>query len=400
MADTRWVLGRLTAPDMHGRGYVNRGDSIAAAFIAHRFDSLGLKPFGNSYMQPFPMSVNTFPGNVKLKAGREDLQPGADFIVGAASPSAMGKAKTFMLDTAVFTSEKARNIFLATPLRGKAPVYFARFAGRIRENEEVQAHLQSAAAIVEIHDKLTHTISPKTDSMPVFKVLRSKWDRKTSNITFEIKAQLIPRYMSQNVLGWVSGSTKPDSFVVLTAHYDHLGRMGQATYFPGANDNASGTTMLLALAAYYSRPENRPECSIAFMAFGGEEAGLVGSRFYTEHARFPLSSIRFLVNMDLMGTGDEGINTVNGTLYPKSFSRLQELNNIYKSVPVVKSRGRAANSDHYWFSENDVPAFFIYTMGGPQFYHDVNDRAETLPLTKFRELYSLIIAFVEDVQQR
>jgi len=62
-------------------------------------------------------------------------------------------------------------------------------------------------------------------------------------------------------------------------------------------------------------------------------------------------------------------------------------------MPLVKPRGKAANSDHYWFTEKGVPAFFIYTMGGIKAYHDVYDVAATLPLTKYEELRKLLIAF-------
>lgn len=400
MVYVRNVLQKLTSPEMFGRGYISKGDSLAASYIAAQFDSMGIKPFGATYLQPFPMQINTFPGAVKLKIGRTDLKPGYDFIVGAASPTAQGKAKIEPLDTLIFTDEKAQSDFMRDNVSGKMLVYDAKFANRFGAlPKHILNHIHSATALLELHDKLTHTLAPKQDTLPTFKVLRKFYDKGKNSATFEVNAKRYGRYMSQNVLGFVKGSINPDTFIVLTAHYDHLGKMGPDVYFPGANDNASGMCMLLSLASFYSRPENKPRCSIAFMAFGGEEAGLVGSRFYTEHTRFPLSRIRFLVNMDLMGTGEEGINTVNGALYTKQFKRLVELNKLYNFMPQVKSRGRAANSDHYYFSENDVPAFFIYTMGGISAYHDVYDRPETLPFTKFKELYGLLTAFIEDLQQ-
>lgn len=81
------------------------------------------------------------------------------------------------------------------------------------------------------------------------------------------------------MVGYIQGTRKPDSMIVLTAHYDHLGGLGNATYFPGANDNASGISMLLSLARYYSNIDHRPEYTMVFIAFGGEEVGLIGSQF-------------------------------------------------------------------------------------------------------------------------
>jgi aminopeptidase YwaD len=78
-------------------------------------------------------------------------------------------------------------------------------------------------------------------------------------------------------------------------------------------------------------------------------------------------------------------------LHKKQFKKLSKINKKKDYVPKVKIRGRAANSDHFWFSQLGVPAFFIYTVGGIQAYHDVYDRPETLPLTEFDDLHDLII---------
>ncbi|MBA3704830.1 MAG: M28 family peptidase, partial [Bacteroidetes bacterium] len=161
---------------------------------------------------------------------------------------------------------------------------------------------------------------------------------------------------------------------------------------------ASGCAMLLNLAKFYSRPENKPKCSIAFIAFGGEEIGLIGSKHYTDHPLFPLKNIKFLLNMDIMGTGEEGITVVNGTLFKKEFEKLKQINTENNFIKDVKVRGKAANSDHYHFSENGVKAFFIYTMGGIKAYHDIYDRAETLPLNEFEDLFKMITKFGDYLQ--
>ena len=169
--------------------------------------------------------------------------------------------------------------------------------------------------------------------------------------------------------------------------------MGHDVYFPGANDNASGVAMLLYMAKYFS--ENQPKYSIVFMAFGAEEAGILGSKYYVEHPLFPLKDIRFVVNCDIMGTGDQGVTVVNGTVHKKEFKKLAVLNLENKYVEKVQVRGRASNSDHYWFSQRQIPAVFIYTMGGITAYHDVFDKSETLPLTDFSDLSKLLIGFIK-----
>ncbi|MEJ7659546.1 MAG: M28 family peptidase [Hymenobacter sp.] len=182
----------------------------------------------------------------------------------------------------------------------------------------------------------------------------------TSNealVTLQVDAQLLRAYPTQNLAAVVRGRTQPDSFLVVSAHYDHLGTMGKNVYFPGANDNASGVALLLELAAHYARPENQPACSVAFLLFGAEEAGLVGSTYFVQHPLIPLSRVKFLLNLDLLGTGEEGATVVNGRTFPAAYQRLTALNDTHHYLPRLTARGPAANSDHYPFSEAGVPAF-------------------------------------------
>jgi len=153
-----------------------------------------------------------------------------------------------------------------------------------------------------------------------------------------------------------------------------------------------GVSMLLELADYFKK--NPQRYSIVLIAFGAEEAGLIGSKYFTENPLVPLSKIRFLINLDLMGTGDEGMMVVNGTIFPKEFDQLTEINHQKVYLSTIKKRGKAANSDHFFFTEKGVPAFFFYTLGGIAAYHDVLDIPQTLPLTKFREVYRLITEYI------
>jgi Zn-dependent M28 family amino/carboxypeptidase len=167
--------------------------------------------------------------------------------------------------------------------------------------------------------------------------------------------------------------------------------MGNKTYFPGANDNASGISFLLSLAKYYAA--NPQPYTMAFICFAGEEAGLLGSKYFTEYPLLALQKIRFLINVDMVGTGETGITVVNATIHQKEFSLLNQLNDKNKYLKKINSRGKAANSDHYFFTEKDVPAFFIYTTGGISAYHDIYDRSKTLPLTEYQDLFKLFVDF-------
>lgn len=416
------IIDTLASPAMHGRGYVNKGDLLAANWIAGEFKKFELQSFekpGN-YFQYFTFPVNTFPGDVKMtfiwKDGRrETSNPGEHFLVRSYSPSVKGHFPVIHLDSSVVYSVEKLSAFQSLSLkksfvlvdtagvRDKKKldllINFARYPSRVKG-------ILLPVALNPMSEVDGHTCSKLTpwdfaqvqSSIAVIEIERAY--KQITEIEVEIGAKFIPNYKSQNVIGFVKGSQYPDSFIVFTAHYDHLGQMGKHVYFPGANDNASGIAMLLNLAWYYSNTANRPKYSIAFMAFGAEEVGLIGSRYYANNPLFPLKQIQFLINMDIMGTGDEGITVVNATLFNSEFSQLQKINTEKNYLPQVKPRGKAAISDHYFFTEKNVKCFYLYTLGGIKAYHDTCDRRETLPLTKFDSLFQLLVDFTTYLDTR
>ena len=133
---------------------------------------------------------------------------------------------------------------------------------------------------------------------------------------------------------------------------------------------------------------------MVFIAFSGEEAGLMGSRWFVSHPLLPLSNIRFLTNLDIMGNATDGITVVNATEQPAAFSLLNSINDSKHYLPVIKSRGKAANSDHYFFSEAGVPAFFIYTNGGQGYYHDVYDKPGEISFVNVPSIALMLVDFV------
>jgi len=181
--------------------------------------------------------------------------------------------------------------------------------------------------------------------------------------------------------------------VLITAHYDHLGRMGKKVFFPGAHDNASGTAMITDLARYFA--DNPPEISVLFIAFSAEETGLEGSYYYSENPVVPLENTLFSLNLDIIGSGSTGIKVVNGKVLPDYFNILKRINTQNNYVKKVGKRGEAANSDHYHLYRMGVSAFFIYTTGDEYTeYHTVNDKAEGLPLTAYDGLFRLVSDFI------
>lgn len=353
--NARKMVKKLTSKAMWGRGYTNNGMSNAADFICSAFKSYGLTPMdGTDFKQPFSFPVNTFPGKMEVSINGKKLSPGKDFIVMPQSIGQTTKGKFEQKDSITFTNTSQR-------------------------------------VVAVLKDKLTWSPAIQQDDFTGIQINRKAIKGTPINFKINIENSFIPEFTAANICGIVKGTEKPDSVLLITAHYDHLGGMGSKTFFPGANDNASGISLLLSLAKYYAA--NPQPYTMAFICFAGEEAGLLGSKYFTEHPLLSLEKIRFLINVDMVGTGQTGITVVNATIHPKEFSILNQLNDKNKYLSKINSRDKAANSDHYFFTEKGVPAFFIYTSGGIDAYHDIYDRAKTLPLTEYQDLFKLFVDF-------
>jgi Zn-dependent M28 family amino/carboxypeptidase len=242
--------------------------------------------------------------------------------------------------------------------------------------------------------KLTWSVSQKQDRIPEIVVVDSVLPDKPSQIEVQIGSRFKKHHKARNVIGYLPGTGNCDSALFITAHYDHLGRMGREAVFRGANDNASGVSMLLELAHWFSEPENRPRYDLVFVAFAGEEAGLIGSKHFVESDWYPLQRIRFLLNLDLLGGGEEGLMVVNATQHPTEFQKFKQINDSLYLLPDLRQRGPAANSDHHWFAQSGVPAFFTYTMGGSKAYHDIYDNPNQLSLKAFNNCHRLFRHFL------
>ena len=389
------VVKELCSKEYCGRGYVNDGHVKAADYINRRFEEFGLSKFNNNYFQYFNIKANTFPDSVSLFVEGSKLETGIDYLISSVSGSAKGvfNLKFINRNNIIEFLEDLNNRNIR--FDGNA---FVLDDAEISDNDTLQLFRELAMIIAQkspvfkINDaKFTWSVGTEQMPFPIVEIKSEKLPKSTRNVKINIHNVFKSTIKTQNVIAYVEGRKKT-KFIVISAHYDHLGQMGNDVYFPGANDNASGIAMLLYLSKYFSK--NKPKYSLVFMAFGAEEVGILGSKYYVENPLFPLNDIRFVINCDIMGTGDQGVTVVNGTVHKKEFKKLAVLNLKKKYVNKVKVRGRAANSDHYWFSQRQIPAVFIYTLGGITAYHDVFDKSETLPLTEFSDLSKLLIGFV------
>ncbi|MCT4664842.1 MAG: M28 family metallopeptidase [Flavobacteriales bacterium] len=383
----------LCSKEMNGRGYSFDGVQKAEFFLSSRIKNMGL----TVQKHAFELDANVFESKVKLSIDGKCQVAGKDFIVNASSPSLKGKYYLKKIEIQQGKSEVVRQIQKLKS--SEIAIFDQEEINSSPHKNDIQEILRAlpwvqdikpAGVILYNQSKLTFSSSTKQALRPLFYTTKNISKNKKAKIN--LHAKLLKDYPTNNILVEIPGKNT-DSTYLITAHYDHIGNLGKKVYFPGANDNASGVVFLLNLMEHFSK--NKPKYSLKFILFSGEEIGLLGSHALVEDQIIDLNSVKFLLNFDIFGTGDEGVQIVNSSLYKKEYQLFKEINKEKQLIPAIKERGYACNSDHCAFEKEGVKTFFFYTLGGIRAYHDIYDKSETLPLTEFEDLHKLVVSFIE-----
>src|SRR5690606_34811148 len=215
---------------------------------------------------------------------------------------------------------------------------------------------------------------------------------------FSLKGNGEQQGEAANVIGFIPGQ-ESSKIIVVTAHYDHLGRDGDKI-FNGADDNASGTAGLLALAAYFST--HKPRHSIMFAAVDAEELGLLGARALVKDFPFPLENVLLNINMDMISRSDKNeLYAVGTTHYPQLLPLLKECSESAKITlkfghdqPGTGSDDCTNASDHAAFHEKEIP-FIYFGVEDHQDYHKSTDTFENIDPDFFHHSVELISRCIE-----
>jgi len=194
---------------------------------------------------------------------------------------------------------------------------------------------------------------------------------------------------TQNVVGFIEGSDPvlKKEFIVIGAHYDHLGWGGKGTgskkkdtlaIHNGADDNASGVAALLSIAEQVTQLKTTTKRSIIFISFSGEEEGLLGSKYFLNHPPVPLESIKVMINMDMVGRlNDKNELYMGGAgTFPEGVALMTKLGEGSGLHPVVFA-GDVGGSDHVSFFKKGISVIGLHTGGHPQ-YHTPEDDANLI----------------------
>ena len=379
---------------MSGRAYHDEGARRAAKFIEEEYKKLKLSSFSdrNDFFQEFMLDVNRIESSF-LSVDNRTLSLGKDYIVASQSRSALGELPVVFVSQEMLTVPKKTEKFLAQSFRNKVAVFDSRTYLMLKNlpAEHFQKVRQAAAFIELVDGVLVASMSQNQSMNPYFLVKKDMFSRKAKRVKFDVKAKFERDYPTQNVVGFHKGQS--DSIIVVGAHYDHVGELGNGIWIKGANDNASGTALMLDLANELTKGEKK--YSYLFVAFGAEEVGLIGSQYFVNNPLVDLVKIKLMVNLDLLGAGSKGLTVVNAFENENYYSVMDRVNTENNYLPELKKRKNAANSDHFPFSEKNVPSIFVYTLGEVGGYHDIHDNPEDLEYESYNNVYLLMRDFLK-----
>lgn len=446
-------VARLSGPDMDGRQTGTRGDLASANYVAERFrkQSSPAGPDGRPLsaarpqLVPTPVSVPRIGQEASVELAvderRKPLTIGTDFLPVLDSPSVDLVAPVVFVGYGIadpagdfdeYANVDVRDrvvLFLrGTPpgyprrwshaqkeraARERGAVAFLTATGPIRSPYELRRGIppgplayyghpgstgeqglpgawvstDAAAWLVggkrsldTIQETINERLTPRSEALPALARLSWEADRPSGtlyNVVFRHPAS--------------EADTQPDTeAIVIGAHRDHFGRQA-GLLFPGADDNASGTAVLLEVARVLRAADSRPLRALIFVSFSGEEQGLLGSREYIAQAAFPLDRTAAMINIDHVGVGN-GRLTVGVAGLPEEIAKLAgQLAGLEDKIDVY---GYFPGGDHVPFREADVPTVTVVSGGGHPNFHQPTDVPATVRPAVLEAVARYVVALV------
>lgn len=436
-------LQELTSDKFEGRQSGTKGADLTAQWISDLFKGFGLKPCGdNTYFQEFDVQYYEINSPLSFSILNSvfniSLNYKKDFTVLTGSGSGKVNSKLVFAGYGITSKSKNYDDYNNIDVNGKIVLIMRRSPSTFNLGEEstyFQTKIKNAsehgAVGVIVSEKvseknkmimntkyvggtagsipalfITSEVADKilTDNKITLSELENKIDKDKKPFSFDINCECeinvnVSSEMrkASNIIGYIPARDRNNKeSILITAHYDHLGiDQIDGEIYRGANDNASGTAVLLEVARSLSINNCYvPSINIVFVAFAGEEEGLIGSYYYVTNPLFPLNKIRAVLNMDMVGTGTGNLIAGTDKLLYKELA-----DNIEKSCQCLDISGMFSKnllnsgSDHYFFHINKIPnVFFIRNnptnIGG---YHNTLDTLETVDPANLSEIGELVI---------
>lgn len=225
----------------------------------------------------------------------------------------------------------------------------------------------------------------------LFETINQQRRPASSSLSTKVKVQVQTEYFKEvqtvNIAGMIEGShpVLKDEYLVIGAHLDHVGQQCRQIYFPGANDNASGSAAVLEIARAFSLTEQKPLRSIVFVLFASEEQGLLGAKHFVANCPVPAEKIVAMLNFDCIAHGDS-IQIGNGHSSPELWNLARQLDSEQLMVELTWSGGGA---DLTPFHNAGIPGLYFVTTNSYKHLHSITDTPQTLNQELFTSITRL-----------
>lgn len=421
-------ISTLASDEYGGREPGTKGEKLSGIYIIKEFTEIGLKPKGEKgFLQPFTFtkSLKTGP-KTKLKIRGFEIETGQASYPLAYSANASAKGIAVNVGYGINAPSLNHNdydrkdslrgkIFVidaSTPDRGGPHSKFAEFADL---RTRIDNAIANGAAGILFYTSDTEmkelTLDAKIKvtpcSIPVMYILRAKSSILLTDMEFEIDmtAEIIKEEATgNNVLGYIDN--KAENTIVIGAHYDHLGHGGDESLYRGepaihngADDNASGVAGVIELARYIKA--NGPKSNnYLFMAFSGEEKGLLGSGHFAKNPSIDLTKVNYMLNMDMIGRlkPEEPTLIVSGVgtsdAWKITMSYIKQDN-----FKVKTTESGVGPSDHTSFYLKNIPVLHFFS-GTHNDYHKPSDDEELINYKGEFDILNYMIALIEKLDDK
>jgi hypothetical protein len=438
-------LQKLCSKEFEGRQTGTKGGDIASAWIGELFQGFGLKPAypnGNLFFQNYKAPCFNLLPEVSFmlttKAGDFPFVYKQDFVPCPGSGSGTASGAIVFVGYGVTNLDKNYDDYAGIDVKNKIALilrkepatfnftendkYFSTKISNAKKHGATGVILIEKAGEINPYSMRTKAVTGSlgSDFPAVFiptvigDQILSESNTTVLDLQMKIDNTHLPQSMSikagayikvtmsmemkdtRNVIGYIPANDPTiDTNILITAHYDHLGiDLVNGDLYPGANDNGSGSATLIEIAHVLTSNCFIPDINVVFIAFSGEEEGLLGSSYYIENPLFPLDKTVAVLNMDMVGTGKGTINA--GTSYKELTEKIVEAaKELKRNVSISKSL-MLGGSDQLLFAQKNIPAVFFIRSNptGLGDYHSPLDTVDTVDPKNLEEQAQLLIIIV------
>jgi hypothetical protein len=411
----------LASDELEGRETGTEGEIKAAGYIEEEFRKIGLEPKGTSgFYQEFDFLSGKAFGDNKLKIGEKEMNRDEDYFVMNFSGNGEAEGELVLAGFGIVAEELGFDDYAnVDDIEGKIVLLDVSSPDGIHPHSKYKAYhdlrnrvniaAEKGAAAVIFHNPGDLAEDPKRnysrrmESVEIPVLFVNEMDKPETGVSISLKVEMNDDYKKgRNVIGFID--KKAAHTVVIGAHYDHLGYGGEGSLYRGgereihngADDNASGTAIMIELARSLA---NKPELeqNFLFIAFSGEEKGLLGSAHYTDEPTIELEAVNYMINMDMVGRLDSANTlTVFGIGTSPVWDSIADAEQVAGNLNVAEKPDGVGPSDHTSFYLENIPVLHLFT-GAHGDYHKPSDDTELLNYEGMYEVYSYILRLIEGI---